>query len=445
MATAVGSKVASLTPGFGAASLRSLLPVVVVGLLAAVMYGWVGPAVGPFPVNVLSKVGIFIMAAVSLNLVNGFTGQFSIGHAGFMAVGGYTAGIISYYGSLWFFGNTMPQEGLFTGAAGLFLLGCAAGGVTAAVAGYLVGLPSLRLRGDYLAIVTLGFGEIVRVLLTQTTDVLTSVDEMKEKGFFGTIASVGGSLGFGGVPWSNNLFWTTLLCGLTLLVCYRLKSSATGRAFLSVREDEIAAQAMGINVTKVKVRAFVISSALAGITGGVFAHQSGNSLVPSELNFQLSFDILIMVVLGGLGSISGAAIAAVFVTVLSEWLKDPTSVIWYGLGATALIAIVAVFRAKAKLGGAGAGGTDKGAAFSKPVIKGIVFGVVLTAVLEVARLIAVKYGINLSDYRMIFYALILILVMLLRPNGLFGVKEVWDFFKPASNAAKSPDTKGGGA
>jgi ABC-type branched-subunit amino acid transport system permease subunit len=133
-------------------------------------------------------------------------------------------------------------------------------------------------------------------------------------------------------------------------------------------------------------------------------------------------------VLGGLGSISGEAIAAVFVTVLSEWLKDPSTVIWYGLGFTALIAVVAVFRAKMRLGGAGAGGTDKGAAFSKPVIKGIVFGVVLTAILEVARLLVVKYGINLSEYRMILYAVILILVMLLRPNGLFGVKEIWDFF-----------------
>ena len=432
MHTAVGNKVASHTPGLGAASIRSVLPLVVIGVLAAVMHWWVGPAVGPFPVNVIAKVGIFIMAAVSLNLVNGFTGQFSIGHAGFMAVGGYTAGIVTYYGSLLCFGDTLPREGLLSGSAGLFLLGCAAGGVTAAVAGYLVGLPSLRLKGDYLAIVTLGFGEIVRVLLTQTTDVLTTVDEMKEKGVFGTIAAVGGSLGFGGVPWLNNLFWTTSLCGLTLLICYRLKASATGRAFLSVREDEIAAQAMGINVTRVKVRAFVISSALAGVTGAVFAHQSGNSLVPGELNFQLSFDILIMVVLGGLGSISGTAIAAVFVTVLSEWLKDPSSVVVYGLVFTALIAVVDLLRAKLKLGGAGADGKEQQAAFRRALIKVVVFGIALTGLLEIARLLAVKYGINLSDYRMIFYAVILILVMLLRPNGLFGVKEIWDFFKPAT-------------
>jgi branched-chain amino acid transport system permease protein len=428
---AVSSKIGPLKPGAAAAVFRSVFPVLIVLGLAALMYWVVGPKVGDFPINVLSKVGIFIMLAVSLNLVNGFTGQFSIGHAGFMAVGAYASGIISYYGSLWFFGNATAQEGLLTWGAGLFLLGCAVGGVMAAITGYLVGLPSLRLRGDYLAIVTLGFGEIVRVLLTQTNDVLYTPDEMKEKGFFYTLSAVGGSLGFGGVPWYNNLFWTTLLCGLTLLVCYRLKLSATGRAFLSVREDEIAAQAMGIDVTKVKVRAFVISSALAGVAGGVFAHQSGNSLIPGELNFQLSFDILIMVVLGGLGSISGAALAAVLVTVLSEWLKDPSSVIWLGLGTTAMLTVIELVREKLHLGGAGKAGY-------KPLIKGIAFGVIATLLLEGARLLAVKYGIKLSDYRMVLYALILILVMLLRPNGLFGVQEVWDFFRPQRKKGGTP-------
>ncbi|MDP1663366.1 MAG: branched-chain amino acid ABC transporter permease, partial [Phycisphaerales bacterium] len=234
---------------------------------------------------------------------------------------------------------------------------------------------------------------------------------------------------FGGVPWYNNLFWTTLLCGLTLLVCYRLKASATGRAFLSIREDEIAAQAMGINVTSLKVRAFVISSGLAGVAGGVFAHQSGNSLIPGEMNFQLSFDILIMVVLGGLGSISGAALAAILVTVLSEWLKDPSTVLVYGLVVTALVAAFTAVRGKYRLGGGGGSPAN----VRKAVIKGVVTGVVITLALEGARLIAGWLGINLSDYRMVFYALILILVMILRPNGLFGVKEVWDFFRPTSD------------
>jgi len=439
----VAAKVGALKPGFGSAAARSLLPIVVVFVSAALMYWAVGPVVGDFRVNVLSKVGIFIMLAVSLNLVNGFTGQFSIGHAGFMAVGAYSAGIVSYYGSLWFFGDTVRQEGFLTWGVGLFLLGCAVGGVASAITGYIVGLPSLRLRGDYLAIVTLGFGEIVRVLLTQTTPVLTTVAEMKEAGFVKILGSVGGSLGFGGVPWYNNLFWTTLLCGLTLLVCYRLKVSATGRAFLSVREDEIAAQAMGIDVTSLKVRAFVISSGLAGVAGGVFAHQSGNSLIPGEMNFQLSFDILIMVVLGGLGSISGAALAAVLVTVLSEWLKDPSTVLVYGLVVTALVAAFTALRGKYRLGGGG----GSPAKVRKAVIKGVVTGVALTLLLEGARLLAERFGINLSDYRMVFYALILILVMLLRPNGLFGVKEVWDFFRPAGHpdapVRKDAAAKGG--
>jgi len=483
-----------LAPAFVPTALFSMLPVVVIVLLSLLSYQYLTPWIGPFYANVASKVGIFVMLAASLNIVNGFTGQFSIGHAGFLAVGGYTAGWITYYGSLYFFDSAMVQEGLFTPGSTLFVAGCLAGGLVAAVVGYLVGLPSLRLRGDYLAIVTLGFGEILRVVLTQTGDVLVTKADVQQAGLIKTLGAVGGSLGFGGVPWYNNLFWTVLFTGLTLLVCYRLKQSSMGRAMLSVREDEIAARSMGINLTKMKVSAFVFSSALAGVAGGIFAHQSGNQLVPGELNFQLSFDILIMVVLGGLGSISGAAIAAMAVTVINEALKDPPSAVLYGAAATAVVmglmatehlatrgkrplAIAALVTAAIVALAVGA----LAMWFDAPLrialeqlaprlgwVGLLVMGVVVVTLagllakwrlpksiqpltyvraisvsalavitLELIRVQAHHHQVNLAEYRMIIYALALILVMILRPHGLLGLHECWDIgrlFRPAKKS-----------
>lgn len=245
-----------------------------------------------------------IIFAVSLNLVNGFTGQFSIGHAGFMAVGAYVSAYLS---------TSVVQNPSFFN----FLWFALAGGLAAALAGYIVGLPSLRLRGDYLAIVTLGFGEIIRVILLNTQ-------------------AVGGARGLGGIPrppevvigdfifspfYFNYLlaiFWVIV----TITFMWRLVHSIQGRAFLSVREDEIAAQSMGINTTSVKVRAFVISAFFAGIAGSVFAH-SAQFLSPATFGFTKSVDAIIMVVLGGMGSITGSICAAVFVTLLPEFVLRP--------------------------------------------------------------------------------------------------------------------------
>lgn len=485
------SHISRHAPSWPAALARSALPLAVIAVLATLMHTLLAPAVGPFVTNVLCNTGIAIMLAVSLNVVNGFTGQFSIGHAGFMAVGGYAGGIITYYGSLLLFGSPAAQEGLFTTGSLLFLGGCLLGGLVAAAVGYFVGLPALRLRGDYLAIVTLGFGEIVRVLLTQTGDVLFTADEVREAGVLKTVTSVGGALGFGGVPWYNNLFWTTLIGGIMLLICYRLKQGSTGRAFLSVREDEIAAQAMGINIAQIKVRAFVISAAMAGVAGVVFAHQPGVALNPNELNFNRSFEILIAVVLGGLGSISGTALAAIIVTILSETLKDPPTVILWGLAAIALslgLAITRHFGERRATGaalGALIGGVlaavllaaaalkygeglrasmnaivpapAAGAASAAPVglwiaalllttlavlgaakwktaragvavrcIKIALIGAIIVAAVEAWRLLAGALGVDLGAYRMILYALMLILMMLLRPQGLLGIHELWD-------------------
>lgn len=245
--------------------------------------------------------------AMSLNLVNGFTGQFSIGHAGFMAVGAYFSAFMS---SKWT---------LFSGAFDFlnFPLYALLGGLLSAFAGLLVGLPSLRLRGDYLAIVTLGFGEIIRVMLLN-------------------IEAVGAARGFYGIPGMNDLtlgdtqivfsrfflsfvqalLWTSF----TFIIIWRIIRSRHGRALLSVREDEIAAEAMGINTTKVKVYAFVISSFFAGIAGSIFAHYA-NYLNPSTFSFVKSVDAIIMVVLGGMGSLSGSIIGAFIITFLPELLR----------------------------------------------------------------------------------------------------------------------------
>jgi branched-chain amino acid transport system permease protein len=245
-----------------------------------------------------------IIFASSLNLVNGFTGQFSIGHAGFMAVGAYTS---AYLSTVVFPSPTFP---MFFGFA-------VAGGLAAAAAGYIVGLPSLRLRGDYLAIVTLGFGEIIRVILLN-------------------MPAVGGARGMSGIPRPPQVelgdviltpFYLNFLLAVfwvivTITFMWRLVHSVHGRAFLSVREDEIAAQSMGINTTNVKVRAFVISAFFAGIAGSVFAH-SAQFLSPSTFGFTKSVDAIIMVVLGGMGSITGSVFAAVVVTLLPEFVLRP--------------------------------------------------------------------------------------------------------------------------
>jgi branched-chain amino acid transport system permease protein len=418
--------------------------VVVVIALALGAYGLQrAEVIGPYWLNVLCNMGINILLAVSLNLVNGFTGQFSIGHAGFLAIGAYVAGWITYYGGLliWNEVPVTPPEGWFPPQVWLFAAGCVGGGLVAGLFGWLVGLPSLRLRGDYLAIVTLGFGEIVRVLLQQTGPVLADAAAVKDAGLSSAMA-LGGSLGFVSVDTGlgltafNNLFWTVFFLGATILICYRLKQSSTGRAFLSVREDEIAAQAMGINLTRIKVRAFVIGAVLAGIGGGLFAHQSGNNLTPTDANFVRSFDILIPVVLGGLGSISGVVLAAALLTMLPEILRNPGEYLplWPWLGAVAAIGI-----------GVGL------AIRHRRAMREVCFAVAILALAPVMLALAgwackkpgwiTQKGFELGEYRMILFALLLVLMMILRPQGLFGVHEVWEarklfkFKKPGGGRA----------
>src|SRR5690606_3416634 len=282
---------------------------------------------GPYYYQILILAGINIVLAVSLSLTNGIAGQFSIGHAGFFAVGAYAAASLSYYG-----GPAIRAASAFLGPMGqdgtLLILSLFASAAATAVAGLLVGIPSLRLRGDYLAIVTLGFGEIIRVLILN-------------------IDAVGGARGFVGIPKLSNFFWVYLLVAATIATVWNLVRSSYGRAFLAIRENEVAAQAMGVDVTRHKVLAFVIGAVFAGMAGCLFGHYT-MYLHTNSFTFVRSFEIIIMIAIGGLGSIRGAVLGAVLLTVLPEAFRGFESyrMIIYSL---ALIVIM-IYRPQGILG-----------------------------------------------------------------------------------------------
>jgi branched-chain amino acid transport system permease protein len=269
-------------------------------LLLLVLQASLRGLIGAYYYQIVILVGINIILAVSLNLINGVTGQFSIGHAGFYAIGGYTSAAIVFYGggairTAMEFLPSMAQD------TALLLLGLSGAAAAAALAGLAVGIPSLRLRGDYLAIVTLGFGEIIRVFILN-------------------IDAIGGSRGFSGIPQLSNFFWVYLLVLVTILTIRNLIHSSYGRAFISIRDDEIAAEAMGVDTTRHKVMSFVISSMFAGIAGGLFGHFT-MYLHPNSFLFTTSFYLIIMIVVGGLGTIEGAVLGAVLVTVSLELFR----------------------------------------------------------------------------------------------------------------------------
>jgi branched-chain amino acid transport system permease protein len=351
--TPLAVRVAAIRVSPGAAAVRSLWPLAAGIAFAYLLQQWIAPALPDFYAKLMLDIGIAIVLASSLNIVNGFGGQFSIGHAGFMMVGGYAAAWLTYYGSIALWGSAALHGGFLGGGDLLFLAGCVLAGVCAAAAGVVVGLPSLRLRGDYLAIVTLGFGEIVRVLVQRTSDVLYP-DEAARTSMTAAATHLGGSLGFGGVPTYTRIFYVYVFVAIVLIVAYRLKGSLHGRALLAVRENEIAAEAVGVDTARVKIVSFVTAAFFAGIGGALFAHELGTTLNPRELGFQKSIDLVIMVVLGGMGSITGVVLAAIALTIMPE-----------------------AFR-------------------------------------------------SFSAYRMPVYALALIVVMIVRPQGLFGIRELWD-------------------
>ena len=310
---------------------------VLLGLNQIFEHGFGDFQINPYYARIINLIGINITLAVSLNLINGLAGQFSIGHAGFMAVGGYTATFVTvYYGAQLaaLAGATLDDA---TGRTIAMVVSLVAGAIAAALAGFAVGIPSLRLRGDYLAIVTLGFSEIIRVVILN-------------------IPAVGGATGFTDAIPITNFFWIFAMAILTIVLVRNIATSTFGRALATIRGDEIAAEAMGINTTRHKVLAFAISAALAGVAGGLSGQLFANPLNPQNLNFVKSIEVIVMIVLGGLGSITGAVVGATTLTILPEALRT----------------------------------LDQ----------------------------------QFPGLRMVVYALLLILMMIFRPQGLFGRREI---------------------
>ncbi len=263
--------------------------------------------------STLILICINIMLAVSLNLINGITGQFSIGHAGFMSIGAYVSAILTL-------NFNMP-----------FVLALLIAGLVAALFGILIGIPTLRLNGDYLAIATLGFGEIIRIVLLNTE-------------------YVGGASGLSGIPAQTTWTLMFLFTLITVVVINNFIRSSHGRACIAIRENEIAAEAMGINTTLYKVIAFSLGALFAGMAGGLSAHKF-YVINPGSFNFLKSFEILVMVVLGGLGSTSGAIVGAIVLTVLFTVLQEypELRMIIY----SAILILMMIFRPKGLLGSTG--------------------------------------------------------------------------------------------
>lgn len=229
-------------------------------------------------------IGINIILAVSLNLITGFTGQFSLGHAAFMSVGAYASAIL-------------------TAKLGMpFIVGIIGAAVAAAAAGLIIGIPTLRLKGDYLAIATLGFGEIVRIILLN-------------------VDYVGGANGFDDIPQYTNWTWVFFLVVISIILIRNFINSAGGRACIAIREDEIAAEAMGVNTTFYKVLSFIIGALFAGIAGALYANYF-YYINPATFGFMKSIDILVIVVFGGMGSIAGSVAGAVLLSVISAFLQS---------------------------------------------------------------------------------------------------------------------------
>lgn len=296
------------------------LKAVALGFLALELLIWLG-VVNDYWALVLMSLGINIILSVSLNLINGFTGQFSLGHVGFMAIGGYTAavvslnfapklieaGIIPALENLRVAAGPLPEvylpfAKLFFPGGLLLVFSMTVGGLLAALMGFLIGMPTLRLRGDYLAIATLGLGEIIRLSILN-------------------INYLGGATGMPRIPQYSTVFSCLGMALVTVLLIQNIIKSTHGRAMLAVREDEIAAESMGVNTTRYKVAAFTIGAFFAGVAGALYAH-TYYLVYPGSFTFMKTIDVLVMVVIGGQGSIGGSIAGAILLTVLNAFLSS---------------------------------------------------------------------------------------------------------------------------
>jgi len=283
-----------------------------------------GGMVGRYQSTVLMEVGIFIIMAVSLNIATGYLGQLPLGHAGFMSVGGYGCAI--------FIMRVSDATGLSAGA--LFIPGLIFGGICAAICGVIIGIPALRLKGDYLAIITLGFAEIIRVFM-QNIDGVIGMD------------LTGGAKGLTGIPKYSSVVNVFIVVMVVCFLIHTMMKSRHGRAILSIRDNEIAAESCGINTTYYKTMAFVMSAFFAGVAGGLYAGCIG-VMAPAKFGFMKSIEILVMVVLGGMGSMLGSVISASVLTILPEALRafSEYRMVVYSL----VLIIVMIFRPKGLLG-----------------------------------------------------------------------------------------------
>ena len=263
---------------------KSVLTIIGVILTYVIIYGLTKTKViNSYYAGIINLALINIMLAVSLNLIVGFTGQLCLGHAGFMSIGAYLSAILTQKAELPF------MVSIFIGA------------IIACIIAALIGYPTLRLTGDYFAITTLAFCEIIRIVIMN-------------------IDFIGGARGLTGIPKKTNFTIAFIFAVITIVIIYNIIHSSQGRAMLSVRENEIAAESMGINAFKYKIMAFVIGAFFAGLAGGLYAHYMGY-IQPTAFDFNKSIDYLTFVVFGGMGSLSGSVIATIILTFLPELLR----------------------------------------------------------------------------------------------------------------------------
>jgi branched-chain amino acid transport system permease protein len=256
-----------------------------------------------YKLRILDLCAVYTVLGLSMNLINGFTGLFSLGHAGFMAVGAYTTALLTMsvstkHANFFLTPLISPLDTIVLP----FIIAIIIAGILSAIVGFLIGAPALRLKGDYLAIATLGFGEIIRIVFTNTQSITN------------------GALGLKSIPQTVELWWYFGIAFVTIIVMISLINSSYGRAFKAIREDEIAAESMGISLFKTKMISFVIGAFFAGVGGGLLAKLIG-AVDPNQFKFIFTFNILLIIVLGGMGSITGTVIASFIVTIGMELLR----------------------------------------------------------------------------------------------------------------------------
>ncbi|MDI9370398.1 MAG: branched-chain amino acid ABC transporter permease [Synergistota bacterium] len=343
------------------------LNVLVIAGFAAFLH-WAHTSFDGYKIQVLNLIAVNAILALSLNLIYGFTGMFSLGHAGFMALGGYTCAILILPAAqkqmMWIIEPLIWPLSVMNAP---FFVAVLAGGLVAAFFALLIAIPVLRLGGDYLGIATLGFSEIIRVVLTNL--------------YFITI----GALGIKGIPSHANLWWNYGWLLLTTLFIVRLINSNFGNVLKAIRDDEIAAKNMGINTFFYRVLSFTIGAFFAGV-GGALLGSLITTIDPMMFRFVLTFNILMITVTGGLGSISGSIIGSVVITTLLEWLR--------------------IVESPMKIGSL--------------VIPGV------------------------PGMRMVIFSLALILIILFRREGIMGMRELsWDMLFSRGKSARRQDDKGG--